>query len=40
MNVRNMVLRKDDENWIDICVMLFNHFLFTWFEMKNLDVLG
>ena len=40
MNVRNMVLRKDDENWMGICVLLLNCFLFTQFEMKNLDMLG
>lgn len=24
ISARNMVLRKDDENWIDICVLLLN----------------
>ena len=40
MNVRNMVLRKDDENWIDISHMCIAvKLLFTQFEMKNLDML-
>ena len=31
-----IVLGKDEENWIDICVLLLlNCFLFTQFEMKN-----
>ena len=30
-----IVLGKDDENWIDICKLLLNCFLFTQFEMKN-----
>ena len=30
-----IVLGKDDENWINICVLLLNCFLFTQFEMKN-----
>ena len=30
-----IVIGKGDENWIDICVLLLNYFLFTQFEMKN-----
>lgn len=37
MNVRNMVLRKDDDHWIDICLVPLNCIFLL--EMTNLDML-